>query len=728
MKVQFNLLRQVILVGVTMWLTIASSYSQIITRVLAPDADIGSYIPWYDPRESIPRVNTPVVDVQAVLLQDSLSGRVMPRIGIKQDIDVSTTDGQIMDKGNYSVWSMTLHSANARSMSVRFDNTYLPSDAIMYIYNEDTRFVVGPIDSDDFREGTFRSDYLNGDYMTLSIFMPSASGDNFKINIDTYDHGVIALNNYDGDFGTSAPCNVNIACEEGNGWECQSESVCKIIHSCIGSCTGSLINNDCCDLTPYILTANHCVCEDEIDDYVFRFNYQSPQCTPNGETTPSQWTCYNGSELRSNWANTDFALLELVQEFEPEKGISFAGWDRQNINPEEVTMIHHPMGDVKKISFDANPVIEPNPINFGSFVLQGGSLRITMNQFNQGDFGVLEGGSSGCGYFNEDGHLISQHTGGQTDDCEDTFDKWSGRISQSWEGNGTNATRLRNWLGASTNPNTMDCMASPYIEGPDILCSSEPKEFSFIRNMPCEKELTWSVDPPNLVSNPIDPGENPSDVVLIANDNVNGRATLTATLSANGCDEVILEHDFWVGVPEQPSYFLLAWYDPYMERITLSVPPVPGATSYNWTVENQTYNNQGSYVKLRYEACPSELYDIRFSVSAVNECGESPRLYGRIERDCGFQPPMLTSPVTVYPNPSNASYVIVARKSEVTENETTGQSILKGELISIDGKTIKKFKLSNNGQYRFDDLNTGVYVLKMYNGNNISSIQKIIVL
>ena len=182
-----------------------------------------------------------------------------------------------------------------------------------------------------------------------------------------------------------------------------------------------------------------------------------------------------------------------------------------------------------------------------------------------------------------------------------------------------------------------------------------------------------------------------------------------------------------MGVPQQPSYFLLAWYDPYMERIILSIPPVPGASSYSWTVENQTYNNQGSYVKLRYEACSSELYDIRFSVSAVNECGESPRLYGRIERDCGFQPLMLTSPVTVYPNPSNASYVIVARKSEITENETTGQSILKGELISIDGRTIKKFKLSNNGQYRFDDLNTGVYVSKMYDGNNSSSIQKIIV-
>src|SRR5690606_35542214 len=146
MKTQQVLQRRLFLMGITMWLTIASSYAQVITRVLAPDDEIENYIPWYDPRERIPIVNTPFVDVEAVLLEDSLTGRVMPRIGIKQDIEVSTSDGQMIDKKNYSVWNMTLHSTNARSMSVRFDNTYLPSDAVMYIYNEDTRFVVGPID------------------------------------------------------------------------------------------------------------------------------------------------------------------------------------------------------------------------------------------------------------------------------------------------------------------------------------------------------------------------------------------------------------------------------------------------------------------------------------------------------------------------------------------------------------------------------------------------------
>src|SRR5699024_6656118 len=138
--------RRIFLIGITLLITIASNYAQVITRVLPPGDEFGKYILWYDSRENIPVIKMPTVDVQSVLLRDSLTGRIMPRIGIKQDIDVSTTDGRLVDRGNYSIWNMTLHSQGAKSMSVRFDNTYLPEDAIMYIYNEDTRFVIGPID------------------------------------------------------------------------------------------------------------------------------------------------------------------------------------------------------------------------------------------------------------------------------------------------------------------------------------------------------------------------------------------------------------------------------------------------------------------------------------------------------------------------------------------------------------------------------------------------------
>ena len=248
---------------------------------------------------------------------------------------------------------------------------------------------------------------------------------------------------FDSAFGTSLPCNINVACDEGIGWDCQISSVCKII---IGNsaCSGSLVNNDCCDLTPYILTANHCVTGASPANMTFRFNYQSPQCDSNEEPNPSQWIVFSGSQLRSNWNGTDFGLLELFEE--GVEGISYAGWNREANPPtNEVTCIHHPAGDVKKIAINTNGVGAQ-----GNFWL--------IEQF---EAGLVEPGSSGSPLFDENGLVIGDLSGGDLNlGCDgdhglaDNNDY--GQLSVSWDGGGTANSRLRDWLGASTNPNTLD--------------------------------------------------------------------------------------------------------------------------------------------------------------------------------------------------------------------------------------------------------------------------------
>ncbi|MCR9134202.1 MAG: serine protease, partial [bacterium] len=550
MKIKNGTFKYFILAGLIALTSISESFGQVITRVLSPEDKIENYIPWYNPDEEIPIVNAPFVDVEAVLEEDEQTGREMPRIGIKQEVNYTTENGLLKEKGNYSLWNMTLRSANAKSMSIRFDNSNLPENAVMFLFNKASRFIVGPIKNSNFRDGTFISDYLNGDHINMIIFLPNGGfSTDLSLDITSFDYGILEFDLFDESFETSEECNVNVACEEGNGWECQSGSVCKIIDSSIGACTGTLMNNECCDLSPFILTAAHCVFNFSTDEFHpvggfrFRFNYQSPQCTPNGETTPWQWVAYFGSEVRAMWDGTDFGLLELVDDIG--EGVSLSGWDRRNNVPADVTMIHHPSGDVKKISFDANPVIDPDPVDYGDYVLLGGnSFRVTMNEFGQGDFGVLEGGSSGCGYFNENGRLVSQHSGGFLEDCENEFDKWSGRISESWEGNGTPDSRLRDWLGASTNPNTMDCMQHPIVEGPEVLCT-DPKTFTLMNNMPCVKTVTWRVEPANFFASPS--SGNGVTASLWGNNTSSGPATLIYTLSAEGCNDAEVGYDLFVG-------------------------------------------------------------------------------------------------------------------------------------------------------------------------------------
>jgi hypothetical protein len=144
MKIENRALKYFILVGLIALTNISESFGQVITRVLPPEDKIENYIPWYNPDEEVPTVNAPTVDVEAVLLEDQQTGRTMPRIGIKKDVSYTVEDGRLIEKGSYSLWSITLRSANAKSMSIRFGNTNLPENAIMYLFNEESRFIVGP--------------------------------------------------------------------------------------------------------------------------------------------------------------------------------------------------------------------------------------------------------------------------------------------------------------------------------------------------------------------------------------------------------------------------------------------------------------------------------------------------------------------------------------------------------------------------------------------------------
>ncbi len=508
-----------------------SVMGQVITRVLSPDDQIENYIPWYDSEENIPIAETPLVDVQAVLEQDRITGREFPRISIKQNIIVSTKDGNLVDRGNYSVWNVSLYSKDAKSISVRFDDTDLPSDAVMFLYNEETSFVIGPITSKDFIKGTFISDYCGGDLLSIVAFVPNKIDDAVKIKISSLYHGLMDYEMFDNDFQASSNCNANIACEP--GWDCQKESVCKILID-EGSCSGALVNNDCCDLTPYILTAEHCFSIPDFDpiDWRFRFNYESPDCDPTTETLPSQWITYFGANIVASWdrfSGTDFLLLELNQNIRPEIGINFSGWDRTAIpNHNIVTCVHHPAGDVKKISIDNEA---PTDQAFDWFV-------------DDWDTGTTEGGSSGSPLFDINQRIIGIDSRGDGfTPCDPNKGTFFGRFDVSWEGNGSNTGRLQDWLGASANPNTMDCMAHPFVEGPDLLCSSET--FTLVENMPCTKQITWDVTPGNLFSSPTSgTGVN---APLISHSYRAGRATLTYTLSSEGCNESTVEHDFYVG-------------------------------------------------------------------------------------------------------------------------------------------------------------------------------------
>ena len=122
-----------------------------------------------------------------------------------------------------------------------------------------------------------------------------------------------------------------------------------------GLCSASIINNTANDRTPYVLFADHCV-SGSASGYVFDFNYQSNSCT--GTNSSFNQSISGSSLLASADINSgpDFALLEISSDIPDSYNPFYVGWSRSSSPPQASVGIHHPGGNLKKITQEGSNV------------------------------------------------------------------------------------------------------------------------------------------------------------------------------------------------------------------------------------------------------------------------------------------------------------------------------------------------------------------------------------
>jgi len=125
--------------------------------------------------------------------------------------------------------------------------------------------------------------------------------------------------------------------------------------------------------------------------------------------------------------------------------VYFNGWNRsENIAANGVS-IHHPSGDIKKLS---TYTVKPVSTGFGQSNSDpaGKYWRVQWVETENGH-GVTEGGSSGSPLFDASGRIIGALTGGNAS-CTNTFaPDYYGKFSFSWEQNGVQSNKqLKPWL------------------------------------------------------------------------------------------------------------------------------------------------------------------------------------------------------------------------------------------------------------------------------------------
>jgi hypothetical protein len=258
------------------------------------------------------------------------------------------------------------------------------------------------------------------------------------------------------------------------------------------------------------------------------------------------WITYTGAVLQASAAASDFALLELNGDIVGQPTIALAGWNRADEIPANRIAIHHPQGDVKKIS------------------VADGNLQLSNAQGEEGvthilatwAMGTTERGSSGAPLFNPNHQIIGQNDSGNGF-CPPNGITTYGRIFTSWNGDDPDR-RLNDWLGAGLDPVPMasNTIRAPFIDngGSNFVCVSN-KIFTLENPVP-GRILSWSVEPAHLFATDggaSTSGTSPEATLRALSDQVSGNATLIFQLVAEGCDEVEVNLPLWVGKPDAPS-------------------------------------------------------------------------------------------------------------------------------------------------------------------------------
>ena len=373
------------------------------------------------------------VDIKALIEEDSITTSGPFRHAHSFDVDINLfEDGtlQTLENGD-QIWTLQIHSENAVGLKLYFNDFYLPFGSELLIYNQEQDMVVGPLTSaDNHEDQEFGHRLLKGDMLIVQYIHPANSSEQALININKVYH---TYRDILGFYETNSErnCGVNVACDNGE-FEDQINSV---IFLDMGGyiCSAALINNTSFDLTPYVLTANHCVEPEnpgEHNYFTFYFRHQSSSCSgSNGNYNYSR----TGSDLRASYYYTDFALLEMDYSPAASYNAYYAGWDRSSSSPQISAGVHHPGGAPKKINYDNNDTAYSD----------GWYTSNTHWRLNW-DEGGTEGGSSGSPLFDDNKLIVGQLHGG-SGECGNGTDYY-GKVSSSWNGGGTSSTRLSNWL------------------------------------------------------------------------------------------------------------------------------------------------------------------------------------------------------------------------------------------------------------------------------------------
>jgi len=383
----------------------------------------------------------PEVDVLQLLAEDEINSQYKDipwRFGEVFDVDYDLDNCGTWDKlpKGDRMWRFGIQSQGAYSINLLFDNYRLPPGAKLYIYNTNKSHVIGAFtEANNQDDKLFATTLVKGDAIIIEYYEPANPKFSGELSLGNVTHAYKDVYGYVKSFGSSGSCNVNVEC-----YPAYQDLTNSAVHYITGPyvCSGAMINNADNDGTPYFLTADHCYSTPGA--LVFWFNWESSTCANPGSSPPHNEL--SGAVQRARNSASDFWLVELNDRPQDNSiDVFYAGWNRQDAALSSSVCIHHPAGDIKKISFDNNAY--SSDYYLGTSGIANSHWKVT-----DWDIGTTEGGSSGSPLFDPNDRIVGQLHGGYAACGNDDAD-WYGKISTSWDYGGSSSTQLEDWLDPS---------------------------------------------------------------------------------------------------------------------------------------------------------------------------------------------------------------------------------------------------------------------------------------
>jgi len=383
---------------------------------------------------------------------DAVSGKKPFKFAWNYSLDLSPENSGTWTEmpGGIRVWRIQLVSPGAYGVNIGFSKYQLKPGCMLFIYPPSQDLFLGGFNYLNNNESqTLPISFINGDELVVELQTGSGITDYGSIQIGSIAHAYIDIfGRKDGRFGQAGKCNVDINCPEGDDWQLIKKAVCRILFKSGNSweyCTGTLINNTRLDTLPYLYTANHCIrTASQAESAVFYFDYESTTCSGLDD---SVFYSLAGSAILATSDSIDFSLLRLYEAppeiYEP----FFAGWSHSQNPALKAVSIHHPQGDVKKISLDNDPLTAEyqNPIPLNLSWLTNESVPQAFWRVYAWEIGTTENGSSGSPLFNQNKLIVGNLTGGEAN-CDKPVNDYFSKFHMGWDYYSLPSKQLKFWL------------------------------------------------------------------------------------------------------------------------------------------------------------------------------------------------------------------------------------------------------------------------------------------